>query len=713
MIQRTGADVTIDVPAATGASAPAPVRGCASVVGCASVPLALADGAPFSWNVIGVSSPAPVPFDDVRVTAASGECRSGCTLVEAEAAAVMNDRLWRYVDRASGYEEVGAGDTVRPWDAFWVPVLGEAGDDPTLRVPAPPPARTRPALGDYDLVFSEEFDGPALDPDKWTTSFLWGPYQRINAEEQLYVDTLGLHAGSAYDPFVFTRNGATRTMKIVATPIGGGVRVPPQPPANDPLWDDNPHGPWRHKPDFDPSNVGYLSGLITSYDSFRFTHGYVEARARVPEGKGLWPAFWTLNTQYTGIAPEIDVMEYLGDDPNVVYNTYHWFDTSGPQWEARGTPSFRVVGPDYSRRFHTFGVAWEPGQIIWYVDGIETHRVASPDVDVSNQSMYLLANLAVGGNWPGSPDGSTPFPAEYEIDYIRAYEKKTSIPVDLDEYEIAFRDEFRGTSLDPTKWNTAFVWGPFLPINRELQYYVDTLGIDASRPGRPRYSPFAFDGERLTIRGARAGTEAPPNAARAQPGPNARFWDDPSRTYGHQPGYTPPDYTSGMITSYDAFSFVEGYAEIRAKVPAGDGLWPAFWLLNRYYVGDLPEIDVMEILGEEPNRVYQSWHYNGGGTIGTVSSTESVRYGPDFADDFHTYGVQWMPGKIVWYVDGQVVRTVNDAKVPYQQMYVIANLALSGPPDDRSFNSKPLDDAALPADYVIDYIRVYQHRKTP
>ena len=100
-----------------------------------------------------------------------------------------------------------------------------------------------------------------------------------------------------------------------------------------------------------------------------------------------------------------------------MYQTYHWVDN----WQARRTPSLEAHGPDYSQDFHTYSVLWEPGLIVWYVDGVERNRFS--DGNVSNEEMYLLVNLAVGGWWPGNPDGSTRFPATMAVDYIRAYQR--------------------------------------------------------------------------------------------------------------------------------------------------------------------------------------------------------------------------------------------------------------------------------------------------
>jgi hypothetical protein len=154
-------------------------------------------------------------------------------------------------------------------------------------------------------------------------------------------------------------------------------------------------------------NYPYVSGLISTKPSFSQTYGYFEMRAELPQGKGLWPAFWMLPTDESW-PPEIDIVESIGD-PSHVYMTAHSKYGKSAGIEADVTPNL----------FHTFAVSWDVQQLIWYIDGGEAGRVATPD-DM-HKPMYLLANVAVGGNWPGAPDASTHFPAKLMIDYIRAY----------------------------------------------------------------------------------------------------------------------------------------------------------------------------------------------------------------------------------------------------------------------------------------------------
>jgi len=239
----------------------------------------------------------------------------------------------------------------------------------------------------YRLVFSDEFNDYKLDSSKWNSKYRWGPGWIINGEKQYYVDRIN-NPDFGHSPFEFDGNHIT--ISAVKTPEH-----------------------LRSSANWQP----YLSGALTTYNKFKMRYGYVEMRAQLPKGKGLWSAFWLLHQNDNEKRPEIDVVEYIGHKQNTVYNTYHHYDN----WNLRSTPTFEASGPDYSQGFHTYAVKWEPGKITWYVDGEE--RNSHSNGNVSWEDMYLLVNLAVGGWWPGDPNGSTQFPARFKIDYIRAYQK--------------------------------------------------------------------------------------------------------------------------------------------------------------------------------------------------------------------------------------------------------------------------------------------------
>lgn len=157
----------------------------------------------------------------------------------------------------------------------------------------------------------------------------------------------------------------------------------------------------------DLGGFAYTSGLITSQPSFSQTYGYFEMRAKLPAGKGLWPAFWLLPADLSW-PPEIDVMESIGD-PSKVYVTLHSDATKLEGVELH-------IAPD---AFHVFAVSWTASDVAWFIDGREVRRTPTPS-DM-HKPMYMLANIAIGGDWAGAPDASTRFPASMSVDYIRAY----------------------------------------------------------------------------------------------------------------------------------------------------------------------------------------------------------------------------------------------------------------------------------------------------
>jgi beta-glucanase (GH16 family) len=238
----------------------------------------------------------------------------------------------------------------------------------------------------WTLVFQEEFQDDALDPQVWHRCFWWAPTTcsiESNRELELYTPEN-----------VYVDNGVLRMRAERRDAVG---------------W----NGDTYH----------YTSGIVTTgglFDhkppGFTYTYGYAEARVRVPSGKGLWPAFWMSTARYRS-RPEIDVMEILGDSPNVQNMNVHYRGRGGAKGDAGAT----WAGPDFSTDWHTFGVDWQPESIVWYVDGVERWRFSETAV-IPREPMYLLLNLAVGGVWAGAPDASTGFPSYFDVDYVRVWQ---------------------------------------------------------------------------------------------------------------------------------------------------------------------------------------------------------------------------------------------------------------------------------------------------
>lgn len=168
----------------------------------------------------------------------------------------------------------------------------------------------------------------------------------------------------------------------------------------------------------------YASGLLTPYHRLNFLYGAVEIRAKVPRGRGLWPAFWLLPTDRTW-PPELDVLEVLGHDTHTLHVTAH----SGiaiPAGDKSARTGAAVPTADLSEDFHVYGLIWTADRLVWTLDGQAVFETPTPQ-DL-HKPMFPLVNLAVGGNWPGSPDAMTAFPATFHVDWIRVRQPTSEIP---------------------------------------------------------------------------------------------------------------------------------------------------------------------------------------------------------------------------------------------------------------------------------------------
>ncbi|MFG2164420.1 ricin-type beta-trefoil lectin domain protein [Micromonospora chersina] len=169
----------------------------------------------------------------------------------------------------------------------------------------------------------------------------------------------------------------------------------------------------------------YTSARLLTNGTFSQAYGRFEARIKIPRGQGLWPAFWMLgNDIATNPWPnsgEIDIMENVGKQPSTVYGTLHGPGYSGGN--GLGGSTSLPNGQALADAFHTYAVDWAPDSITWYLDGVAYSRKTPADAGsnrwVFDHPFFMIMNVAVGGNWPGSPDGSTTFPQTMTIDYVR------------------------------------------------------------------------------------------------------------------------------------------------------------------------------------------------------------------------------------------------------------------------------------------------------
>jgi beta-glucanase (GH16 family) len=232
-------------------------------------------------------------------------------------------------------------------------------------------------------------------------------------------------------------------------------------------------------------------------------------------------------------------------------------------------------------------------------------------------------------------------------------------------WKLVFDDEFNGDSLDESKWSTTM---KFIGTHGERYHNEYYLSYTCDEEVVVREGTLRLRTDRRTVEGAEA------------------------------PGIF--NFTQGLISSHDKFSFTHGYVEIRAKYPGGKGLWPCLWLMPQNQ-GWPPEFDIAEYYAGQ-----KTMHH--GLAYGELydSRWDSLwDKKTDFESGFHTFGLEWTAGRAVWSVDGEVRKTILADYVPNVPMYLVLSNSISsvfgpsGEPDERT---------VFPNEFQIDYVRVYQ-----
>lgn len=242
----------------------------------------------------------------------------------------------------------------------------------TPPVPAPPGMK---------LVWHDEFDGKAIDKANWTYDLGGGGWG--NGEAQFYTDR--------------PENARTEKGLLIIE---------------------------ARQEKYEGSY--YTSARLKTQGRQEFQHGRIEARIKAPKGAGLWPAFWMLGASFDGSnwpdCGEIDIMEYVGREPDLVMGTAHGPGYSG----ALGLGKWNRQKYDIADDFHTYAIEWQPGQIKWFYDGAEYFTLSRADVGdrqwVFDRPFFIILNLAVGGTLGGVIGLDTVFPAQVQVDYLRVFQ---------------------------------------------------------------------------------------------------------------------------------------------------------------------------------------------------------------------------------------------------------------------------------------------------
>jgi len=245
----------------------------------------------------------------------------------------------------------------------------------------------------WSLVWNDEFNGPGIANTKWEQEVRGDGCG--NNELEYYTDRPGNS---------FIRDGALVIQAVKETYSGtDGTRQ-------------------------------YTSARIKTKNKGDWKYGRFEIRAKLPYGKGIWPAIWMMPTEseYGGWAAsgEIDIMELLGHEPKKIYATLHYGGT-WPNNTFKGG-SYTLSAGTFAEDFHLFTLEWDTLEMRWYVDGAQYYKTRewysgnAPDNPNApfDREFYFILNVAVGGNWPGNPDASTPFPQEMAVDYVRVFQRK-------------------------------------------------------------------------------------------------------------------------------------------------------------------------------------------------------------------------------------------------------------------------------------------------
>ncbi|EGC38216.1 hypothetical protein DICPUDRAFT_149133 [Dictyostelium purpureum] len=230
----------------------------------------------------------------------------------------------------------------------------------------------------WELVFEDEFEGNTLNINNWNPIFQSYDY---NAELEIYLPEN-----------IVVDNGYLNIMS--------------------------------KKEQYQSHN--YTSGKLTSSQRFNTTFGRIEVSAKLPIGKGYWPAIWMMpeTDACWPLAGEIDIMESIGID-DLIYGTFHFSEKCGVNGQEGGN----VTVPTFNQDFNLYSVIWDENQIIWMVNNVQYFQIKNSDIFPipSTIPFYIILNTAVGGDWGGYPDEQTVFPQNFTIDYVRAYKQESNI----------------------------------------------------------------------------------------------------------------------------------------------------------------------------------------------------------------------------------------------------------------------------------------------
>jgi len=254
----------------------------------------------------------------------------------------------------------------------------QVGDEPT----DPEDGYTTPlSYPNMDIVWNDEFGGNTLNTSDWTYEIGTGNSGWGNNELQYYREE--------------------------NTSVGNGYLIIE-----------------ARKESFQGSS--YTSSRLVTKNKQSFKYGRIDIRAVLPKGQGIWPALWMLGANIDQVgwpkSGEIDIMEMVGGaGDNTTHGTIHW-DNNGEHAQYGGSTT--LTSGIFNDKFHVFSIIWNATSITWYVDDVQfvSADITPSDLSEFHQNFFFIFNVAVGGNWPGSPDATTIFPQRMVVDYVRVFQ---------------------------------------------------------------------------------------------------------------------------------------------------------------------------------------------------------------------------------------------------------------------------------------------------
>ncbi|MFP4661685.1 MAG: family 16 glycosylhydrolase [Halanaerobiales bacterium] len=299
---------------------------------------------------------------------------------------------------------------------YWIDniVLKEAGEVEMVQEGTKTEADEN-KVENWELVWSDEFDGDKIDTDIWNFAKGNGPDWNQDGEPDAW--------GNEEAQYYTEDNAYIEDGKLVIE-AREEVRVDMG------------------------KTLNYTSARLNTKGKYNFKYGRIEVRAKLPEGgQGIWPAIWLLGSNDDTVTwpacGEIDIMEYLGHEPSVIHGTSHGPVSAGPgighKYELPG-------GEKFSDGYYDFILEWDENELEFYVDDVLYHVInkheAGEDDWVFDHDFYMILNLAVGGSWPGYPDESTVFPQTMKIDYVRYYQDTDPRTIDDEKWNSEYEEKY-------------------------------------------------------------------------------------------------------------------------------------------------------------------------------------------------------------------------------------------------------------------------------